>query len=93
MEKRLEILGEILTSYKKDIMKIMKEYYGSMVENIKEMADIEVDKSFDQKAKELDVKYEQIRMLRQALFKIDDLYRELMFVESTIQNIELEVEK
>lgn len=91
MDNRLEQLGEILMSYKQDILRIMKKYYSEMSDNITELEDMDaLTREFDQKAKELDMRYEQIYMLRKALMKIDELYRELMFVEDVIKKMKEE---
>jgi len=91
MSDRLEDLAEILNSYKNDISKIIQQYYGEMGNDIKEVIDLDVrSREFGQMVRQVDSKYEQIVLLRKAMLKIDEIFKEMMFVEDVLKKMEVE---
>ena len=90
MSDRLEDLAEILNSYKNDISKIIQRYYSEMGSDIKEVIDMDVrSREFGQMVRQVDSKYEQIVMLRKALLLIDEVFKEMMFVEEMLKKMEV----
>ena len=91
MSDRLEELAEILNSYKNDISKIIQQYYSEMGNDIKEVIDLDVrSREFGQMVRQVDSKYEQIVLLRKAMLKIDEIFKEMMFVEDVLKKMEVE---
>jgi len=91
MSDRLEDLAEILNSYKNDISKIIQQYYSEMGNDIKEVIDLDVrSREFGQMVRQVDSKYEQIVLLRKAMLKIDEIFKEMMFVEDVLKKMEVE---
>jgi len=89
MKNRLEELGEIFMSYKSDIEEVMKWLYKDLAVDIEDIMSIDGSKAYEfvKKSRDIDVKYGKLTVLKNLMVMMDEMYKELMIVESLLEKV------
>ena len=85
MVSRLDKLGEILMDYKRDIAKLLAMKYVEIANEIENVKGKQFgDRGYIEFIQNVDVKYVEVRTLRELLTNIDKMYNELAIVDSMV---------
>lgn len=84
--ERLDKLAEIFNSYKEDIARLSKEYFGEMKEHIEKFEKSEFrSNDFKSSYSEIDMRFRIVQNLTETLVRMDEVYKDLMIVEEMLK--------